>query len=299
MPMVSTNFGKLLAPGLRKIYGDAYAQYPEEYSKVFEIDTTDRAWEEDQSLTGFGLVPEKPQGESIVYTRAYQGYTKRYTVVTYGLGFMVARELLDDGLYRNIKSMPRALARSVSQTVEILAANVLNNAFSSSYPGADGVSLVNSAHPLVAGGSFSNALSTPADLDITSLEQAVIELQDMVDDRGLKVAASPITLVVPPQLDWKARVILRSEQKPGTNYNDTNPALGVIRGGHVVMHWLTDPDAWFIKTDVPNGLTWLWRRKPDFADDKSFDNETAKFKVTFRCVCGFTDPRCIFGSPGA
>lgn len=299
MALITSNMSKLLLPGLRKIYGDEYGEWKEEYSVVFDVDSSAKHSEEDQGITGFGLVPEKAQGESIRFDIAYQGYTKRYTHVTYGLGFIITQEMWEDALYRNIKRMPKALARSTKSTVEILAANYLNLAFSATQLGADGVELCSAVHPLVGGGVFRNTLSVPADLDITSFEQALIDIQEFVCDRGLKIAARPLMLVVHPSNDFQAQYILKSDRLPDTANNNYNPARGILPRGHVIMHWLTDPDAWFIKTDVPYGLTFLWRRRPVFKDDTDFNAENAKFKVSFRCSGGWTDPRGVFGSPGA
>jgi hypothetical protein len=298
--IVPSNFSELLAPGLRKIYGLEYAQYPEEFSQVFEVTTTARAWEEDMNLTGFGLVPPKPVGRSVEYDTAYQGWKKRYTMSTFGLGFIVAREMLEDDLYRQINNMPKALSRSVRHTIEVTAANHLNRAFNSSYVGADSKQLCATDHPLIGGGTFRNMLSVSADLDITSFEQALIDIStSFYDDRGLLMAVRPLALVVHPSNDFQCQYILKSERLPDTANNNYNPARGILPRGHLLLHWLTDPDAWFILTDVPNGLLWFWRRNPEFTNDNVFDSENAKFKTTYRCDSGWTDPRCIFGSPGA
>lgn len=298
MPVSTEDFASLLWPGLRVVYGDTYKQYPEEYSKVYNINKSTKAYEKDQGITGLGLVPEKDQGGSVDYDEFYEGYEKTYLNVTYGLGFKVTREMFEDDQYRKISSMPGALARSVRQTVEILGANPLNRAFNSSYPGSDGKEMCATDHPLVAGGTFSNELDTAADLDVTTLEQALIDIQEFTDDRGLKVMCLPQKLVIHPDNLFQAQMLLKSAQLPDTANNNYNPAQGTIPGGVVVMHWLTDPDAWFITTDCPNGLNFFWRRRPEFTKDNDSDSENAKYKTTFRCVCGHTDPRAIFGSPG-
>jgi phage major head subunit gpT-like protein len=297
MALTPTNISALLWPGLRKIFGDEYAQYAEEYSKVFSVETSSQSYEKDQNLSSLGLVQEKPVGQSIAYDTVYQGYEKTYTNVTYGLGVAIGRETVEDNLYRNIKNMGRAQARSVRQTVEILAANNLNRAFSSSYTGGDGKEMCATDHPLLGGGTFSNELDTAADLDITSIEQALLDIQDFVDDRSLKVAVRPKTLVIHPANEFNAKMLLRSSKLPDSANNNINPAEGIMP--YTTMHWLTDSDAWFIITDCPNGLTWLWRRRPEYREDNNFDAEIAKFKCTFRCSSGWTDPRGIFGSPGA
>lgn len=300
--MINTaNFAELLEPGLRKIYGDSYNEFPEEYSKVFEVDSSSKNFEKDQSLTTMGLAVLKSQGGGITYADPLNGYTKTYTHATYGLGFQVTRELWEDALYRNIKGMPKALARSVRQTIENLAAAHLNYAFTASaaYYGSDGKELCATDHPLIGGGTGRNELSTAADLDITSYEQALIDIQTFVDDVSLKVAAKPKQMIIHPSNVFQAQMILKSSMLPDTANNNYNPAQGTMPGGYVVMHWLTDEDAWFIQTDVPNGLTWLWRRRPEFTKDSDFDSENAKFKTTFRTSSGWSDWRCLFASPGA
>jgi len=298
MPVYTTNFSKLLLPGIREIYGLEYAQYPEEYSKVYAVDTSTMAYDEDQGITGLGLVPTKPEGRGITYDQAFQGYTKRYTHVAYGLGIIITREAYEDDQYRKMRLLPKALARSVRQSIETLGAATFNNAFTASaaYYGGDSKEMCATDHPLIGGGTFSNELDTAADLDISSFEQALLDISEFVDDRGLKVAARPKLLIIPPSLDFQAQYILKSDKLPDSAENNYNPAKGLLP--YTIMHWLTDTDAWFIQTDVPLGLTWLWRRRPEFGEDTDFDSENAKYKTTFRCQCGWTDPRGIFGSPG-
>jgi hypothetical protein len=298
MSMLSGNFSELLEPGLRKVYGDTYEQFPEEYSAVFDIFGSEEHNEEDQSITSFGLVPTKAEGQSISYDDAYQGYKKTYTHVTYGLGFNISRELAEDELYGKMRAYPKSLATSVRQTIETLAANHLNRAFNSSYPGSDAVEMCSELHPLVAGGTFSNEPSTAADLDVTAFEQSLIDIQAYVDDRGKKLQAMPQMLIVHPNDHWEAQIILQSAHLPDTANNDINPGKGALPKGYFVMHWLTDTDAWFITTNCPNGLTFFWRRRPEFTKDNDFDSENAKFKTTFRTSSGHTDPRGIYGSPG-
>ena len=299
MALVRGNLGALLLPGLRKIWGDDYQNYPEEYSGIFDIDGSSvRSYEEDHSITSLGLVPTKPEGKGILYDTVFDGYTTRYTHVTYGLGFIVTREMIEDDLYRKIRQMPKALARSNRHTVEIIAQNILNNAFSTAM--GDGVALCASNHPLRGGGTFSNVMSVMSDLDITSLEQALIDIKlNWVDDRGLKIHAMAKNLVIPSNLEFQAKMLLKSSGLPDTANNNINPAQGIIPGGYKELHWLTDTNAWFIQTDIPNGLTFFWRRRPEFTNDSDFDSENAKFKTTMRLSCGATDPRCIYGSSGA
>jgi phage major head subunit gpT-like protein len=295
----TANFAELLEPGLRKIYGDSYKDFSEEYSQIFEVDSSTMHQEKDQGLTGLGLVTEKSQGGGVDYSDALKGFAKTYTHTTYGLGFKITRELWEDALYRNIKQMPKALARSVRQTIEVIAAAHLNNAFNSSYTGGDSKELCATDHPLVGGGTGRNELSTAADLDITSYEQMLIDLQTLTDDRSLKIAVMPKKMIIHPSNVFQAQMILKSSMLPDTANNNYNPAQGTMPGGYVALHWLTDEDAWFVQTDAPLGLTWFWRRRPEFTKDNDFDSENAKFKTTFRCSSGWTDWRGIFGSPGA
>lgn len=293
--IVPANFAQLLEPGLRKIYGDSYKQYTPEYTEFMNVETSDKAFEEDLGITSLGLVPEKPVGRSVTYDEFYEGLKTRYTHVTYGLGFIVARELLEDDQYRKIAQMPKALARSVYYTIEIISANILNNAFSTSYTGADGKPLCAADHSLLLGGTFSNTMSTPAALSVTSFEQALVDIQNYVDDRGLKIRVQPQKLIVTPGDSFQAAQILQSSQLPGTPNNDINPVKNALPKGWSVCHFLTDPNNWFIITDAPNGLTFFWRRRPEFTRDNDFDSDNAKFKVTFRCSAGWTDPRGIYG----
>ena len=301
MPAYTSNFPELLLPTLRVVYGDSYGEYPEEYSDIYDFDTSNRAYEEDHGLSGFGFIPIKPEGSSIVYDEMYNAYTTRYTQFVFALGFIVTREMWEDDQYKKMKNRSKALARSVRQTIEVLGANVLNRAFNSAYKGGDGKEFLATDHPLAGGGTFRNELSIPADLDITSYEQALIDIQmELVDDRGLKVRALPKKLIVHPINDFQAQQILKSARLPGTANNDFNPAQGTMPGGHKVLHWLTDPDAFFIQTDVPNGLVWIWHEggKPAFGQDNDWETENGKYKTRFRCAQGFTDPRSFFGSPG-
>jgi len=292
------NFAELLEPGLHAIYGDTYAQYPPEFEGVFDVKTSSRHNEEDQSITGFGATVTKAEGGSVSFDVAYQGYKKTYTHITYGLGFIVTREMVEDDLYRKIIAMPQALARSVRQSVELLAANILNNGFTGDDQ-SDGKDLFDTSRPLVGGGTWQNKPTTAADLSVTSLEQAFIDIAGYVDDRNLKMMARPMKLIIPKEESWQAQVILGSMGMPGTANNDLNPAKNIFPGGVQVMHWLTDTNAWFIKTDVPNGLTFFWRRRPEFTRDNDFNSENGKFKTTYRCDVGSTDPRGSYGNSGS
>lgn len=301
MPVVTGNFAALLTPGYRIIWGDDMARWEEEYSKFMTIDSSTRNYEEDHSITQLGVVPTKAEGAAVSYDTIYDGYTKRYTHLLYGLGFSVTREMVEDDLYRKIKAMPKALSRSCQETIEITAANHLNRAFSGSYLGGDSKALCASDHPTYGGGgTYSNMPSVAADLDITSFEQALIDIQiNFIDDRGLKMKVKPQKLLLHPNNWFMAEKILKSAQEPDTANNAVNPAKGALPGGYVLLHWVTDTDAWFVTTDCPNGLTWFWRRRPEFTQDNDFDTENAKYKTTFRASSAWTNPRCIYGSAGA
>ena len=296
--ILTTNFGELLYPGLRKIWGDRYNDYPEEYSQIFGMETSTKAYEKTLGLTGLGLATEKTQGGGVDYDDAFQGNTQTLTHITYGLGFIVTSEMWEDDQYGKIRALPKALARSVRQTIETTAAVLLNNAFATTYnTGPDGLELCSTVHTLVGGGTFQNEPSTPADLEMTSMEQALIDIGDWVDERGLKVAIRAKKLIVAPENDWTAKQLLGSDKDPESNYNAINPAKGIMP--YMVYHWLTDPDAWFILTDCQDGLVFYWRRRPDFTKDNDFDSDNAKFKATYRHSQGWDNPRGIYGSPGA
>ena len=296
MSVGTSNFGELLEPGLKKIYGQEYAQHAEVYPMVFDVESSQKAFEESLSLTGFGQVPEKTQGQSVSYSDPKQNWVHRLTHVTSGLGYIITREMFEDDQYGKMRAFTRALARSVRHTVEVTSANVLNRAFSNSYLGGDGLELCSTAHLLGGGGTWQNELTTAADLDATSLEQALIDIGDMVDDAGLLVRANVRRLVVPNELDWTATKLLDSTLEPSSANNAVNPAKS--RMPYTVWNFLTDPDAWFLTTDIPNGLVTYFRRRPEFTRDNDFDSENAKFKTTYRMVAGWDDPRGVFGSPG-
>ena len=299
--ITSSSFAKLLWPGLNSIYGKAYNDYPTEWDKLFEKNTSDRAYEEDLGLSSFGLASVKNEGAPITYDTEKQGFTTRYNHVVYALGFIITREIYEDDLYGKVGAQKaQALARSMRQTKEIVGANVYNRAFDSNYVGGDGVSLLNASHPNVAGGTFSNTIATAADLSEAALEQAVIDIAGFRDDRGLLIAAKPESLVVPYQQQFEVKRILGAEGRVGTDLNDPNVLKdqGIFRNV-VVNHYLTDPDAWFIRTNVKDGLKYFERRGDQFEMDNDFDTENAKFKATARYSFGWSDPRSLYGSAGA
>ena len=299
--ITSGSFAKLLWPGLNAIWGKEYNDYPVEWDKLFEKNTSDRAYEEDVSLSSFGLATVKNEGAPIIYDTERQGFTSRYNHVVYALGFIVTREIFEDDQYGKVGAQKaKALARSMRQTKEIVGANVYNRAFNASYAGGDGAALISASHPNVAGGTFSNKISVDADLSEAALEQAVIDIAGFRDDRGLLIAAKPEKLVIPYQLQFETKRILGADGRVGTDLNDPNVLKDMgIFGNVVTNHYLTDPDAWFILTNVKDGLKYFERRGDAFEMDNDFDTENAKFKATARYSFGWSDPRAIYGSQGS
>lgn len=300
MALINTgSFGKALWPGINKWYGDSYAEFQTEYDKIFTKNTSRKAFEEDVGTSMFGLAQQKGEGQAISYDSAQQGFIDRYTHVTYGLGFVITKEMVEDDLYDVIgKKRASALAFSMRQTKELLGANILNNGFTGGPTYGDGVSLLNASHPNVAGGTYSNILSTAADLSEAALEQAVIDLGKYTDDRGKRIAVRPMKLVVPVDLVFEADKIMKTEYEVGTANNTVNVVRSKFPGGVVVNHYLTDVDAWFIITDVKDGMKYFERRGDSFTQDDDFDTDNAKFKATARYSFGCTDKRSIYGSPG-
>lgn len=300
-PIATGHFAKALWPGINTWYGKAYNDYPVEYSDLFDTSSSDKAFEEDVMVSSFGLVPVKSEGNGISYDSEQQGFISRYTHVTYGMGFVITREMYDDDLYGVVgERRAKGLARSMRQTKETVGANVYNRAFNSSYTGGDGKELCATDHPNVAGGTWANELTTAADLSEAALEQACIDIAKWTDDRGLKIAARPQKLIIPVDLTFDAHRILSSDLRVATADNDANALKDMGKfGAPVINHYLTDADAWFIRTDVPNGLRHFERRADDFSMDNDFDTDNAKYKATGRYSFGWSDPRGIFGSPGA
>lgn len=303
MPITSNSFAKALYPGVNAWYGKAYNEYSPEWVRLFETNQSNRAYEEDVGVTSFGLAQKKPEGQAISYDDESQAFLTRYAHVVYALGFIVTREAFEDDLYDVVgQRRAQGLAFSMRQTKEIVGANVYNRAFNSSFTGGDGVSLLNSAHPNFAGGSQSNILAVAADLSEASLEQACIDIAKWTNDRGLKISLMPRSLIVPVDLMFEAERILKTPYRVGTANNDINALdhMGKFPGGIVVNHYLTDTDAWFIRTNLSNdGLKHFQRRKMEFAIDNDFDTENAKFKASERYSFGWTDWRALYGSPGA
>ena len=296
MTAIRANFGDCLAPGFRAIFFDKFNSYPDEYKEIVNVLTSDRQYEDDSSVSGFGLVPQKNESSGITYDDPIQGFNVRYTHVTYGLGFRVSREMWEDDLYSIMRKMPKALARRMRLTMETDVANLLNRAFSTSYLGGDGSALCVTTHALTGGGTEQNTLTTAADLSETTFEQALIDIAATVDDRNLVLALRPKKMVVPPSLDFTASKLLESTLVPESANNAMNPAKG--RMPYVVNHYLTDTDAWFILCE-DHELNMFMRRKPDFEQGNDFDTEDAKFKGTARWKAGWSEWRGIYGSAGA
>jgi hypothetical protein len=293
---------KELLPGLNALFGMEYSTYGEQHKEIFETETSERSFEEETKLSGFSAAPVKNEGSAIAYDNAQEAWTARYQHETIALGFSLTEEAIEDNLYDSLSARyTKALARAMAYTKQIKAANVLNNGFSSSYTGGDGVELFSTAHPLVSGGTNSNEPSTPADLNETSLESAVIQIAAWTDERGLLIAAKPRKLIVPPSLQFVATRLLETELRVSTNNNDINAIKnnGSIPGGYTVNNFLTDSNAWFLTTDVPNGLKHFVRTPMNTSMDGDFDTGNVRYKARERYSFGWSDPLGIFGSPGA
>jgi hypothetical protein len=293
---------KELLPGLNALFGLEYARYGEEHKEIYETETSERSFEEETKLSGFSAAPVKNEGNAIAYDNAQEAWTARYNHETIALGFSLTEEAIEDNLYDSLSARyTKALARAMSYTKQVKAANVLNNGFSSSYPGGDGVALFSDSHPLVNGGNNSNIPSTPADLNETSLENAVIQIAAWTDERGLLIAAKPKKLIVPPALQFVATRLLETELRVGTNDNDINALKnnGSIPEGYTINHFLTDTNAWFLTTDVPNGMKHFVRSPLANSMDGDFDTGNVRYKARERYSFGWSDPLGMFASAGA
>tara|TARA_R100000005_G_C5000113_1_gene206934 strand:- start:2963 stop:3874 length:912 start_codon:yes stop_codon:yes gene_type:complete len=294
---------KELLPGLNALFGLEYAKYGEEHKEIFESESSDRSFEEETKLSGFSAAPVKDEGSAIEYDNAQESWTARYTHETIAMGFSVTEEAIEDNLYDSLSSRyTKALARAMAYTKQVKAASVLNNAFTGSgVTYGDGKVLCATDHPLVSGGSNSNTPATAADLNETSLEAAVIQIAGWTDERGLLIAAKPRKLVVPPNLMFVATRLLDTEGRVGTADNDINALRnnGSVPEGYTVNHYLTDTDAWFLMTDVPNGLKHFVRTPMQTSMDADFDTGNSRYKARERYSFGVSDPLGIFGSPGA
>ena len=293
---------KELLPGLNALFGMEYNRYGEEHKEIFETETSERSFEEETKLSGFSAAPVKNEGAAIAYDNAQEAWTARYNHETIALGFSITEEAIEDNLYDALSARyTKSLARAMAYTKQTKAAAVLNNGFSAGFNGGDGVPLFSTQHPLVSGGVNSNRPSVPADLNETSLEAAVIQIAAWTDERGLLIAARPTKLVVPPSLMFVATRILETELRVGTADNDINALKnnGSIPGGYTVNHYLTDNNAWFLTTDVPNGLKHFVRTPLQNSMDGDFDTGNVRYKARERYSFGFSDPLGAFGSPGA
>lgn len=302
MAIQTGNHPKALWPGIAAWWGLKYDEHPEEYSELFDSYDSNKNYEEDVQTTGFGMAPIKREGAPVTYDTHSQGFVTRYLHVAYALGYIVTREELDDNLYEDV-SMKRsaALAFSMRQTMENVGANIYNRAFDDDFAGGDGVSLLNDAHPnTVGGGTFSNILDTPADLSEAALEDMCIQIAGAENDRGLRISLMPRKLVVPRQLWFEANRILKSQLQNDTANNAVNvlKATNAIPEGVTMNHYLTDPDAWFMRTNCPDGLKCYKRTMREFSQDNDFDTMNAKAKAYERYSFGWTDPRALYGSAG-
>ena len=291
---------KELLPGLNALFGLEYAKYGDEAAEIFESESSDRSFEEEVKLSGFSAAPVKGEGSAIEYDNAQEAWTARYTHETVAMGFSVTEEAIEDNLYDSLSARyTKALARAMAYTKQVKAAAILNDAFDTTY--GDGVALCSTAHPLVSGGTNANTPSTAADLNETSLEAAVISISGWTDERGLLIAARPAKLIIPPALQFVACRVLETEGRVGTADNDVNALKnkGSIPEGYAINHYLIDTDAWFLTTDIPNGLKHFTRTAMQTSMDADFDTGNSRYKARERYSFGVSDPLGIFGSPGA
>ena len=293
---------KELLPGLNALFGLEYARYGEEHKEIYETEKSERSFEEETKLSGFSAAPVKNEGSAIAYDNAQEAFTARYNHETIALGFSITEEAVEDNLYDSLSARyTKGLARAMAYTKQVKAASVLNNGFNNAYAGGDGVALFSTAHPLVSGGTNSNRPSTNADLNETSLENAVIQIAAWTDERGLLIAAKPKKLIVPPALQFVATRLLETSLRVGTADNDINALKnnGSIPEGYTINHYLTDTNAWFLTTDVPNGLKHFERMALSTSMDGDFDTGNVRYKARERYSFGWSDPLGVFGSPGS
>jgi len=292
---------KELVPGLNALFGMEYARYEQEHTEVYESESSDRSFEEEVKLSGFGAAPVKGEGAAISYDAAQESFVARYNHETIAMGFSITEEAMEDNLYDSLSARyTKALARAMAHTKQVKAMEPLNNGFGT-YQSGDGVSLFSTAHPLVSGGTNSNTPAVAVDLNETSLEAAVIQISKWTDERGLLIACRPRKLIIPSDLQFVATRILKSELRPGTDHNDINAlrVMGVVPEGHAVNHFLTDTDAWFLMTDIPNGMKNFERVAMETSMDGDFDTGNVRYKARERYSFGVSDPLGIWGSPGA
>ena len=291
---------KELEPGLNALFGLEYDRYENEHTEIFDTENSERAFEEEVMLSGFGQAPVKGEGAAVTYDTAQETFTARYSHETVALAFSLTEEAIEDNLYDSLSSRyTKALARSMATTKQVKAANVLNNGFSTSFPGGDGKPLMTTDHPTLSGGDQSNEPSTAADLNETSLENAMIDISQFVDERGIKINVQARKLIIPPQLQFVAERVLKTPGRVGTSDNDINALsnMGMLPEGYVVNHYLTDTDAFFIKTDAPNGLKHFVRSPMSTGMEGDFETGNVRYKARERYSFGFSDWRGIYGSP--
>jgi hypothetical protein len=300
MAISRAQLAKELEPGLNALFGLEYKNYENQHAEIFDKESSDRAFEEEVMLSGFGTAGVKQEGSAVGYDDAQETFTSRYTHETIALAFSITEEAIEDNLYDSLGSRyTKALARSMATTKQVKAANVLNNGFNSAFKGGDGKELFATDHPTL-NGTVRNELATAADLNETSLEQALIDIADLKDERGLKIAARGVKMIIPSALQFTAERLMKSSQRVGTADNDINAvkSMGMIPQGYVVNNYLTDTDAFFIKTDVPNGMKYFERAALKTAMEGDFDTGNMRYKARERYSFGFSDFRGIFGSPG-
>ena len=303
MAISRAQLAKELEPGLNALFGMEYDRYEGQHAEIYTTEASDRAFEEEVMLSGFGAAPTKSEGGAVNFDDANEAFTARYNHETVALAFSITEEAIEDNLYDRIGARySRALARSMAHTKQVKAASVLNNAFTAgAFAGGDGVALCDASHPLTSGGTFANEPATAADLNETSLEDALINIAGFVDERGLKVALRGLKLIIPRQLQFIAERLMVSNLRVGTADNDVNAlrSMGMLPNGYAVNDYLTDPDAFFILTDAPRGFIHFERTAMSTGMEADFDTGNMRFKARERYSFGFSDPRCVFGSPGA
>ena len=302
MAISRAQLAKELEPGLNALFGIEYDRYEAEHAEIYDTESSDRAFEEEVMLVGFGNAQTKAEGAGVNFDNASEAYTARYTHETIALAFALTEEAMEDNLYDRLGARyTRALARSMAHTKQVKAAATLNNAVNSAFSGGDGKELCATDHPLAGGGTFRNEPSTAADLNETSLENALIDISTFVDERNMIIALRGMKLIIPPQLQFVADRLLESTLRVGTSDNDVNAIrnMGMLPEGYTINHFLTDPDAFFIKTDAPNGFKHFERTPLSTNMEADFDSGNMRFKARERYSFGYSDPRAVFGSPGA